>query len=311
MPRVAPLIEIGGEAAGRNQCGKIRGGERGAQGEFRGRRIPLGEFTFLKGGTPSVHGVHLGQPVIPVGQLQGDRDLAHVQVSIGAKRLARDARQQRAPLERRRCRRSAAPKRKGSVLLIVVERPREACSGRPVGDRLGIQSGAGLVGRIPGTPRAGYGQCADVACDLLALEFGEAVKTGPGDDGRVGEAEVLEIAAIVSMAVRTVGADQRRGLEAPRRERRVLPKLLSGQDRIGIAQGRRPRGGIFLDECIRFQRGARIGGKKIEGQDSKAADHSIGMVEAESKRVGAFAPRRARGSGRVICRVENPPPIPP
>ena len=34
--------------------------------------------------------------------------------------------------------------------------------------------------------------------------------------------------------------------------------------------------------------GARIGGYKIEGQDSKAADHAVGMVEAESKRVGAF-----------------------
>ena len=47
--------------------------------------------------------------------------------------------------------------------------------------------------------------------------------------------------------------------------------------------------GSSCDEGVRCEGGTRIGGKEIEGQDSKAADHAIGMVEAESKRVGAFA----------------------
>src|SRR5207247_172519 len=104
----------------------------------------------------------------------------------------------------------------------------------------------------------------DVACDLLALKLGEAMEAGSGDDGRVGEAEVFEIAAIVSMALRTVGANQRGGLEAASGEPCILPVFLSGQDRSGIGQRRRPRAGIFLDEQAGIQHRVRITGKKIE-----------------------------------------------
>ena len=114
------------------------------------------------------------------------------------------------------------------------------------------------------------------------------MKAGSGDDRRVGEAKVLEIAAVVSMAVRTVGANRRGIRKAARRQLGVLPEFLPSPYGIGIAQGRRPRAGVFLGECVGLQNLARITGKEIEGHDSKTACDAIGLVEAEPNGVGAL-----------------------
>src|SRR5437870_2606892 len=89
-------------------------------------------------------------------------------------------------------------------------------------------------------PRAGNGQRADIACDLPALEIRKPMKTGSGDNRGVGEAKVFEITAVVSVAIRTAGANLRGIWEGAGLELGAQPKLLPGQDGIGIAQGRRP-----------------------------------------------------------------------
>src|SRR5439155_8638649 len=91
---------------------------------------------------------------------------------------------------------------------VAVERPWQAGSGRPVADRLPVQSRPGLIGRIPRAPGARDAKRADVAGDLQALQNRKSVKAGSCGNRGVGEAKVLEIAAVVSVAVRAVGANR-------------------------------------------------------------------------------------------------------
>src|SRR5206468_12849912 len=83
--------------------------------------------------------------------------------------------------------RHSFPTRRSSDL--VVEHPRESRSGSPVGDRLSIQTGSRLIGRIPRTPWAREWQRADVACDLLSLEIRKPVKPGSSRNRSVGRSE--------------------------------------------------------------------------------------------------------------------------
>ena len=152
--------------------------------------------------------------MIPVRKLQRNRDLAHIQVSIGAKSIDRDCCYKRAPVwcasnllcgpsSSTTVRREDESKR-GAV---VVEHPRESRSGSPVGDRLSIQTGSRLIGRIPRTPWAREWQRADVACDLLSLEIRKPVKPGSSRNRSVGIAKIFEITTIVGVTVRTMGSN--------------------------------------------------------------------------------------------------------
>src|SRR5437870_5719132 len=94
----------------------------------------------------------------------------------------------------------------------------------------------------------------------------------------VGEAKVFEIAAIVSVAVRTMCTNRWRGWKRICFEFGVQPQLPAGLYRIRIAQRRRPCVGVFLREDARLQHLPRITGKKIESDNSETADDSVGMV---------------------------------
>src|SRR5213593_5138445 len=114
------------------------------------------------------------------------------------------------------------------------------------------------------------------------------MKAGSGDNGRVRKAEVFEIAAVVSMAIRTVGVNRRSVWQGASHELSVLPKILPSRYGIGTTQGWSPRAGVFLSECFRLQDAARIAGQKIEGQHSETAHYAIRMVEAKTNGVGTL-----------------------
>ena len=95
------------------------------------------------------------------------------------------------------------------------------------------------------------------------------------DNRRVRETKVFEIAAVVSVAIRAMGANLRGIRESVCPELRVLPKTLAGRYGCGVAQGRRPGVGIFFCERVRFQDLTRIGRKKIERYDPEPAHQPI------------------------------------
>src|SRR5436853_3370399 len=95
------------------------------------------------------------------------------------------------------------------------------------------------------------------------------------DNRRVREAKIFEIAAVVSVAVRTVGPNLRGIRESVCPKLRVLPKILAGRNGRGVAQGWRPGVGIFFRERVRFQHLARISSKKIQCYDPESAHKPI------------------------------------
>ena len=92
---------------------------------------------------------------------------------------------------------------------VVREDPSKAGASGPVGGGLAIEAGAGLVGRVPGAAGVGQRKAANVAGDLFALERRESVKARTRDDAGVGEIEILEVAAVLRVAVGASGFDGR------------------------------------------------------------------------------------------------------
>src|SRR5579864_5047090 len=87
---------------------------------------------------------------------------------------------------------------------IAVEHPGEACACRPSRGWLLVQSRPRLVRRIPRTARIGKRQAPNVAGDLFALQCGQAMEARAGDNAAVGKVEVLQVASILRVTVRTM-----------------------------------------------------------------------------------------------------------
>ncbi len=217
--------------------------------------IQLVQIAAQKFRTPGVDRVHPREPMVPVGQLQGDGNLAWVQIPVGTECLLGDPerrcltvrflfwsrRSHTAPLFAR-----TEEKRERSV--IAVERPGEPGAGCPVRHRLSVQPRARLVRWIPRTAGIGDLQGPDVACDLLALDRGKPVKSRSRDDGLVGEVEVLEIPSVLSVAV---GAMRLNGRSAGRivgDKLSAIPEASTYCEVLGVATGRSPRIRILLNK---------------------------------------------------------------
>ena len=132
---------------------------------------------------PQVAGVDLRQPAVPVGQLDGERDLRDVDGGVDVDDL------------RDRPRALALREQRVDGGLLVVADGDETRAGRPGLHALALELPAGLVRRVPRPPEPagdliGAGEAADVARDLAALPGGEAVVLSALDDRLGGEKRV-------------------------------------------------------------------------------------------------------------------------
>src|SRR5437867_4244383 len=124
------------------------------------------------------------QPLVPIRELQGDGNLTRIEVTVRPKDVRRNlpgkftkARSMFAWIWPCYVHSVLGPSNKiRKCVRVTVEDPGESSACRPARDWLLVQSGSRLVRRVPWAARVGRWQTANVACDLLALEGGQAME---------------------------------------------------------------------------------------------------------------------------------------
>ena len=179
----------------------------------------------------------------------------------------------------------------------MVEDPYESGACRPAREWLFVQAGSRLVWRVPRAARIGQWQAANVACDLLALQRGQAMEACAGDDAGVGEVEVFQVAPILRVTVGAARLNPRTIWKVVRCQLSGVPQLSPRLNRSRIWQWRRPAFGCILHKTVWREDFLSLGGQKIPCQDAIAADDSVSPVESKADCV--FAPQdHAAGEGK-------------
>src|SRR5438094_6906005 len=202
--------------------------------------------------------MHAGQPTAPIGKLQGNRNLARIEVAVGTKNVGSNLSRDFAETGDVSWRTGGITFHLGAVLAdqirqrihIPVKNPGESGTSRPVRDRLLVEPWSGLVRRVPRAPRTRQRQVANVAGDLFTLECGQAMEARAVNNAGVGEVEVFQVAPIPGVTVRTARLNPGTIGEAVCREGGGLPEFAPSPNRGGIRQGRSPGFGRILHKIV-------------------------------------------------------------
>ena len=119
------------------------------------------EFALRKLWSPGILGMHAGQPTAPIGKLQGNRNLARIEVAVGTKNVGSNLSRDFAETGDVSWRTGGITFHLGAVLAdqirqrahIPVKNPGESGTSRPVRDRLLVEPRSGLVRWVPRAAR--------------------------------------------------------------------------------------------------------------------------------------------------------------